>query len=242
MADKYTDRLEAEPCVICLDPIEDPATLPCLHVFCYECIVTAVRSFSLSSCAVCRSPFSSLRRAGAEEPVIFPAVLQQREESVPGATLSRRNRRLRRKIYLRKLYSRPLVQEVGDEHIRWKDTSPDFYRQNPAALHPLIPFMHRDLRLFLPSSLSKQVEQGLIDKFKLHAITSEEVTAYLETYLGKFASHFQHEVRNFAQSIYELNKYDRLVQHRRRIVVRERITIVISDTDDAIQGEEGELT
>ena len=243
MADRCSEQLEAEPCVICLDPIEDPATLPCLHVFCFECIVTAVRSFSLSSCAVCRSPFSSLRHSGVEKTVVFPADPSRggREEGAESRTaLRRRTRRLRRNVYLRKLYARPLVQELGDEQLRWKDTSPEFYRQNPAALHPLIPFMHRDLRLFLPGTLANQLEQTLIDMFKSHAITSEQVRVYLDTYLGKFASHFLHEVKNYAQSIYELKKYDRLVQHRRRMVVMETRTVV--DTDDVIHREEGELT
>ena len=240
MADGCIELQGAEPCVICLDPIQDPATLPCLHVFCFECIITAIRSFSLTSCAVCRSPFSWLQHSGVERPVVLPADHSRMERVQSRVTLRRRTRTQRRNIYLRKLYARPLVQESGDEQLRWKDTSPEFYRQNPAALHTLIPFMHRDLCLFLPRPLARQLEQTLIDKFKSLAITSEEVTAHLETYLGKFASHFQHEVRNFARSVYELKKYDRLVQHRRRIVTRETVTLPC--VNDVTDREEGELT
>ncbi|KAI6648446.1 E3 ubiquitin-protein ligase Topors-like [Oopsacas minuta] len=277
MCDEETHHVGTDPCVICLDPIEDPATLPCLHVFCFECIIIAAETFSLSRCAVCRTPFSTVRHRGTCEPVILPADHSEREpEERAGEEVQvlltrsarrREDRRLmrnaRRNVYLRRLYSKPLVWTDG--LVRIKDTSPEFYRQNPAALHQLVPFMHRDLRLFLPSLLAKQLEQNLINKFKAHAITSETVNGYLKPYIGRFATHFLHEVRNFAQSIYRIKHYDRLVQYRRRHLptsqtlanndvtstevieiptinyVADTETIVIPDCDDVIQIEEGEI-
>ena len=227
--DPVEEERETEPCVICLDPIEDPATLPCLHVFCFVCVVTAAETFSLSTCAVCRTPFSSVRHRGVDEPVLIPSSTGVAEESSPRAVSSHRDRRrrrdrrhrrsARRKIYLRRLFAQPLVEQCLDGAIGRKDTSPEFYKQNPAALHPLVPFMHRDLRLFLSSPQAKQLEKSLIEKFKQYDIKSRTVTEYLEPFLGRFAVHFQHEVRNFAQSICDQDKYDRLVLYQRRISI-----------------------
>jgi len=44
-------------CSVCLEGIDDPCLTPCGHVFCYECIVTSVRSLGASGkCPICREP------------------------------------------------------------------------------------------------------------------------------------------------------------------------------------------
>ena len=254
MCEKEVEQVEVgtDPCVICLDPIQDPATLPCFHVFCFECIIVGAQTFSLSRCAVCRTPFSTVSHRGIQEPVIHPAGHSQREveEERTGTRIiltsqTRRRedridmRSVRRNIYLRRLYSRPLVEEYTDGWVRIKDTSPDFYRQNPAALHQLVPFMHRDLRLFLPSPIARQLEQNLIQKFKSHSITSEAVNAYLQPHIGRFSPHFLHEVRNYAQCVYHMKKYDRMVRYRRRHLSTQPDIVPDSNQDTWV--EEGEI-
>lgn len=46
-----------DPCAICFDFITDPATLPCNHIFCTNCLLTWSRT-GRSTCPMCRSPFT----------------------------------------------------------------------------------------------------------------------------------------------------------------------------------------
>lgn len=61
--DKYRDEItkglmelekSTDSCVICMEPYEHPTITPCFHIFCEECIKSAIKHNEL--CPICRAP------------------------------------------------------------------------------------------------------------------------------------------------------------------------------------------
>ncbi|CAH1773274.1 unnamed protein product [Owenia fusiformis] len=99
--------------------------------------------------------------------------------------------------------------------VKYRDITPEFFRQNPAQTHRLVPFLNRELNALLHNDsnnvhLVLDVIMRLITRFP---IDSSEFLTRLTVYLGRRTSHFVHEFYNFARSPYDLEKYDRCAEY-----------------------------
>ncbi|XP_076352922.1 E3 ubiquitin-protein ligase Topors-like [Tachypleus tridentatus] len=126
----------------------------------------------------------------------------------------------RRHIYESGLWVEPLGDgQTGCFH----DTSPEFYRQNPACTHRLIPWLNRELVALLGDGGESQLAflldlvLALIMRFD---IRSPEFYEHVRPFFRDHTSHFVHEFFNFARSSYDLVNFDRraiydIIEHRR---------------------------
>ncbi|EAT39521.1 AAEL008683-PA [Aedes aegypti] len=117
----------------------------------------------------------------------------------------------RRYIYHRRLHARPLADING----RMRECSAAFYRENPAQIHRLMPWINRELVALSrnnPSQVSLIMED-FPNLLMTHDITSPAFRERV-SYWGRVrTAHFIHELLNFARSPYDMIGYDRSVQY-----------------------------
>uniref|UniRef100_A0A915KGV6 E3 ubiquitin-protein ligase Topors n=1 Tax=Romanomermis culicivorax TaxID=13658 RepID=A0A915KGV6_ROMCU len=138
----------------------------------------------------------------------------------------------RRMIYERGLYVRPMrsdeqqapedVENSGDAGQSflidtYRDTSPEFYRENPAQLHRLLRWLHRELNVFFhgrPNQVNFICNYmcDLISRFDLR---SDELRRRLRIIFRQYIDHFLHEFYHFARSPMEMDQYDRFARYER---------------------------
>ncbi|XP_043238489.1 E3 ubiquitin-protein ligase Topors-like [Amphibalanus amphitrite] len=118
----------------------------------------------------------------------------------------------RRHIYGSDMWARPTADELTG---RYRETGPDFYRNNPACTHRLVPWLNRELNAVLdsPALLAHVMEHVMQLITRLH-ILSPEFRAHLEPYMSPWTEHFVHEFYCFARSPYDMVGYDLNVQYR----------------------------
>lgn len=146
----------------------------------------------------------------------------------------------RRYIYHRRLHARPLADVNG----RLRECSASFYRENPAQIHRLMPWINREL-IALCRGNPSQVTLILEDFPNLlmsHDITSPAFRERV-SYWGRARTvHFVHELLNFARSPYDMIGYDRCVQYdpyyNNNVVVLSSSSS--SSSGSGLSGSEGE--
>lgn len=146
----------------------------------------------------------------------------------------------RRYIYHRRLHARPLADVNG----RLRESSASFYRENPAQIHRLMPWINREL-IALCRGNPSQVTLILEDFPNLlmtHDITSPAFRERV-SYWGRARTvHFVHELLNFARSPYDMIGYDRCVQYdpyyNNNVVVLSSSSS--SSSGSGLSGSEGE--
>uniref|UniRef100_A0A182WL93 E3 ubiquitin-protein ligase Topors n=1 Tax=Anopheles minimus TaxID=112268 RepID=A0A182WL93_9DIPT len=143
--------------------------------------------------------------------------------------------RWRQFIYANRLYACPLPDLNG----RFRETSAGFYRDNPAQMHRVLSWMHRDL-LVLSTNIAIHAPNMnvLEDLLQTHDIDSREFLLRILRHMPlEDGEHFQHECVNFARSPYDMIGYDRCVQYNPRFAqrrVRSQVIISSSEEDDDI--------
>ncbi|XP_052090380.1 uncharacterized protein LOC127727032 isoform X1 [Mytilus californianus] len=129
----------------------------------------------------------------------------------------RRHREPATSEFRRRIYTNGMqAEEVTDRRLRVRDTTPNFYRQNPATMHRLVPWLNRELNSLLQNQpdhvqLVIEIIMGLI---KSHSIDSEEFYQHVYPYVGRHTRHFMHEFSCFAKSPYNMIAYDALVVYQ----------------------------
>ncbi|XP_023211032.1 E3 ubiquitin-protein ligase Topors-like [Centruroides sculpturatus] len=114
--------------------------------------------------------------------------------------------------FRRHIYENALWVQIGDEsQRRYRDTSPEFFCQNPACTHRLIPWLNRELIALLTDSESQVifVLELILALIMRYDIKSPEFYVHIEPYLQNRTTHFIHEFYNFARSPYDMVNYDR---------------------------------
>ncbi|XP_013783210.2 E3 ubiquitin-protein ligase Topors-like isoform X2 [Limulus polyphemus] len=115
----------------------------------------------------------------------------------------------RRHVYESGLWVQPLVDgQTG----RFRDTSPEFYRQNPACTHRLIPWLNRELLALLGDGGESQLAfllELILALIMRYDIRSPEFFEHVHPFFRDHTNHFVHEFFNFARSPYDLVTFDR---------------------------------
>ncbi|KXJ84531.1 E3 ubiquitin-protein ligase Topors [Aedes albopictus] len=146
----------------------------------------------------------------------------------------------RRYIYHRRLHARPLADISG----RMRECSASFYRENPAQIHRLMPWINREL---VALCRNNPAQVSLIMEDFPNLLMSHDITspAFRErvSYWGRVrTAHFIHELLNFARSPYDIIGYDRSVQYdpyyNNNVVVLSSSSS--SSSGSGLSGSEGE--
>lgn len=133
----------------------------------------------------------------------------------------------RRHIYESGLWVKPL----GDGNTqRYRITSPEFYRQNPACTHRLTPWLNRELLALLHDSESQVtfVLELILALIMRYDIRSEEFYVHIEPYLQHRTSHFIHEFFNYAASLHDMRSYDNCAVYEKLETISENSTNIMS--------------
>ncbi|XP_017125902.1 E3 ubiquitin-protein ligase Topors [Drosophila elegans] len=122
----------------------------------------------------------------------------------------------RRYVYDRKLYALPVSDSLTGHFREW---SARFYRNNPAQMHRLMPWIHRDIVCLLRNAAHSvsTVVQLMHDILPMTNILGPTFRRRLSPYLGERTSHFIHELFNFARSPFDMIGYDHVVQYSARV-------------------------
>ncbi|XP_016958566.1 E3 ubiquitin-protein ligase Topors [Drosophila biarmipes] len=122
----------------------------------------------------------------------------------------------RRYVYDRKLYALPVSDSLTGHFREW---SARFYRNNPAQMHRLMPWIHRDIVCLLRNAAHSvsTVMQLMNDILPMTNILGPTFRRRLSPYLGERTSHFIHELFNFARSPFDMIGYDHVVQYSARV-------------------------
>ncbi|XP_059613168.1 E3 ubiquitin-protein ligase Topors [Phlebotomus argentipes] len=230
-------------CAICLGQCRNKSfTDSCLHQFCFKCLLEW--SKVKAECPLCKQAFKSiihnvrsidqfdehlvhpqqsiLQRLDfllSEPPRFrFSATLQvgpSENEAIQRFFAPTGNRfvqpyRFRQLVYANHLYAEPLTDITG----RYRECTAMFYRDNPAQIHRLMPFISRESRSLLGTEeqASSAVSQILV-LLTLHDITSPGFRSRIRHIFGENTDHFIHELYNFAQAPYDLIGYDNHVRY-----------------------------
>ncbi|XP_058981977.1 E3 ubiquitin-protein ligase Topors-like isoform X1 [Musca domestica] len=152
-------------------------------------------------------------------------------QEYPDSTLSQLWRRY---VYDRKLYALPVRDVTG----RFRESSSQYYRDNPAQIHRLMPWISRDLQCLLRQSQHdvNTVLESINSALVLMNILSPAFRRRLQTYLGNKTAHFIHELNNFARSPFDMIGYDRVVEYSPQS--SEDVVIEFTSSDDTTDTDE----
>lgn len=142
---------------------------------------------------------------------------------------------VRRLVYEYRMYALPLTDSAGRE----RECSAEFYRENPAQIHRLMPWVSREI-MVLSNNITHRAEfiisiiQNILPEYD---ISSQRFFDLLEPHLLDRTRHFVHEFLVFARSPYDMYGYDRYIRYQQGYnPVNEDSTVEIptssSDEDD----------
>jgi len=146
---------------------------------------------------------------------VGPAVDRNRRDELRNRAERRRvaSTDFRRSVYERAQYVRP--ESVTDVTGRFRDSSPSWYRANPAQTHRLVPWLNRELNALMSQAPHQvpHVLQQVLELIERYPISGHEFRLSMELYLDTRTAHFQHEFHNFARSVYDMVGYDRVAEY-----------------------------
>ncbi|KAK7081762.1 hypothetical protein SK128_025710 [Halocaridina rubra] len=112
-------------------------------------------------------------------------------------------------VYLNNLWIQPLADITG----RYRQTSPELYREQPALTHRLVPWVNREIAAMLPPSRVGLVLTEVMDLIERHPINSREFLIAVQPHFGNNSRHFIHEFYHFARSPYDMVGHDNAAQY-----------------------------
>lgn len=201
-----------QPAVIPLDPSE-------VERFRYGSTLTGerIRARHLHRQLMAELALPTMQHGQQLPPLPFPPSLQLPSGaggSITTGPMWRRRRgratsEFRRDVYERSLYVDP--DSVVDVTGRFRECSPEWFRNNEASTHRLVPWLNRELCVLLinGSQQSSYVMQLILDTLQRQQITGPEFLELLQPYLGTRTEHFQHEFYHYARSVYDMVGFDR---------------------------------
>lgn len=99
---------------------------------------------------------------------------------------------------------------VLNNSTRYRESSPQFYRDNPACMHRLIPWLNRELVALLGASSSRitAVLELVLSLLSEVDIRHPDFSRHLYPSFGPRTRHFVHEFYAFATSVHDMVNYD----------------------------------
>lgn len=134
--------------------------------------------------------------------------------------------------YYRRLYAMPIPNALGSYA---RTITAQFYRENQAQLHRLMPWLNREL-LCLCAASAESIE-GLLSRvnnlIQTHDMTSREFRRRVAPLVPNHTNHFIHELINFARSPFDMIGYDRNVAYC-PVFVDDMVVVVSSSDEDEL--------
>ncbi|XP_064088178.1 LOW QUALITY PROTEIN: E3 ubiquitin-protein ligase Topors-like [Macrobrachium nipponense] len=150
---------------------------------------------------------ATLRRmhVRANIPDAIPSLPPQRggRSSLRGSTMFRLS------VYLNNVWVQPLADVTG----RYRQTSPELYREQPALTHRLVPWVNRELAALISPSRVGTALTEVMDLIERYPINSREFRAAVRPHLRTRTQHFVHEFYHFARSPYDMVGHDNSAQY-----------------------------
>lgn len=134
--------------------------------------------------------------------------------------------------YRRSIYEDNMwVQALPDVTGRFRDISPQFFSENPAARNQLVPWLNRELNALLNENTQHvmYVVDVILTQMTRHHIRSRFFKNLLHEYLGNRTEHFIHEFYNFMRSPFDMIGYDRYAYYQ---TSRPDVSVVYIDDDE----------
>uniref|UniRef100_UPI00358EF2E5 E3 ubiquitin-protein ligase Topors-like n=1 Tax=Myxine glutinosa TaxID=7769 RepID=UPI00358EF2E5 len=134
----------------------------------------------------------------------------------------RRRARLKNRHHLRRLQEQEMiafrcalyrkclwVKRVEDGG-RYREVSAELFRQNPACLHRLVPWLKRELTVLFGECMCviNIVKDRIMSTISLYDLDRETFRQDLKPFIVHRTDHFLHELRSFAQSPFNIDAYD----------------------------------
>ncbi|RWS01663.1 E3 ubiquitin-protein ligase Topors-like protein [Dinothrombium tinctorium] len=127
----------------------------------------------------------------------------------------------RKYIYASNLWVLPFGN--GDRK-RFRESSAEFYRANPACTHRLLPWLNRELVALLENPMQcEMITNKIMVAITTFDIVSDEFRRVVYPHFHHRTDHFIHEFINFARSCYDMEAYSRIAIY----VPKERAQIAI---------------
>ena len=132
-------------------------------------------------------------------------------------------------IYLNNEWVQPIADITG----RYRQSSPQLYREQPALTHRLVPWVNRELAALLHSARIGVVLAEIMDLIERHAIDSREFRRAVRPHLGSRTNHFVHEFYHFARSPYDMVGHDNAARYVTRYGFDDESSSESSSSEDS---------
>lgn len=175
---------------------------------------------------------ATLRRQHPGRPHAIPdAIPSGPRERRPTRYNLRGTSMFRLSVYLNNVWVQPIADITG----RYRQSSPELYREQPALTHRLVAWVNRELTALLPSSRIGVVLAEVMELIERYPIDSREFRHAVQPHLGRRTHHFVHEFYHFARSPYDMVGHDNAAQYVPRYGFDdEASSSSISDDSDAV--------
>ncbi|KAG0714999.1 E3 ubiquitin-protein ligase Topors [Chionoecetes opilio] len=132
-------------------------------------------------------------------------------------------------IYLNNEWVQPIADITG----RYRQSSPELYREQPALTHRLVPWVNRELAALVHSTRIGVVLTEIMDLIERYAINSREFRRAVRPHLGNRTNHFVHEFYHFARSPYDMVGHDNAARYVPRYGFNDESSSDSSSTEDS---------
>lgn len=151
------------------------------------------------------------RQQGGNSPIADAIPSGPRERSSASYRL-RGSSFFRINIYINNEWVQPIADITG----RYRQSSPELYREQPALTHRLVPWVNRELAALVPPSRIGPVLTEVMDLIERYPINSREFRRAMRPHLGSRTNHFIHEFYHFARSPYDMVGHDHAARYLTR--------------------------
>ncbi len=164
--------------------------------------------------------------------------LFQRPTSTHTRVHWQRHRQVSTSAFRRRIYADGMrVREVRNKSgrpMRYRDVTPNFFRENPACTHRLVPWLNRELNVLLHNQEDRVqfVLELILDLIKRFEISGEEFREHLTSILNQRTEHFIHEFHSFASSPYDMGEYDRQAIYDEPETPASQAAVIDSSSED----------